>query len=184
MDIWKQRFEIFFGERIFVKRKACPVFTHNKVRAISKEERLRTFVWISLLISGTFWSFYGFYHSQNDRPRPFCKLSAKNPWKKCQIALYCVISAKNDFWARLRAFWSYFTGFVAQNNQKGLFFHIQFEEVMSEICKAQMNDLKISLRFDRLKSSFGGIFRKQKYPLGSYLIVGKEKSEKNQFANF
>ena len=38
-----------------------------------------------------------------------------------------------------------FMRFVAQNNQKSLFLHIQLEKMMSEICKVQMNDLKTFL---------------------------------------
>ena len=44
--------------------------------------------------------------------------------------------------------------------------------------------LNFSVRFRGLNSCFGGMFRKQKCSLGSYLIVGNEESEKNQFANF
>ena len=39
-----------------------------------------------------------------------------------------------------------------------------------------------SVHFRGLNSCFGGMFRKQKCSPDSYLIVGKEKSEKSQFA--
>ena len=44
--------------------------------------------------------------------------------------------------------------------------------------------LKFQCRFSRAQLVFRGMFRKQKCSLGSYLIVGKEKSEKNQFTKF
>ena len=69
-------------------------------------------------------------------------------------------------------------GFFAQNNQKGLLFHIQLEEMVNEICKAQTNDLKFSL-YVLIGSSFERMFLKQKYSLGSYLIVKKEIKEKS-----
>ena len=53
--------------------------------------------------------------------------------------------SKNDFWARLQASWPNFMRFVAQNNQKGLFFPIQLEKMMSKVCKAQTNNLKTLL---------------------------------------
>ena len=43
--------------------------------------------------------------------------------------------------------------------------------------------LKFQRRFSRAQLVFRGMFRKQKCSLGSYLIVGKEKSEKNHFEN-
>ena len=99
--------------------------------------------------------------------------------------MYCVISEKSDFWARLRASWPNFIEFLAQNNQKEQFFHIQLEEMMSEVCKAQTNNLKLyCVCVWSAKSIFRGMFRKQKCSLGSYLIVGKEESEKNHFAKF
>ena len=50
--------------------------------------------------------------------------------------------------------------------------------------KLKRTILKFQYRFSRTQFGFWGMFRKQKCSLGSYLIVGKEKSEKNHFTKF
>ena len=71
-------------------------------------------------------------------------------------------------------------GFFAKNNQKELLFHIQLEVLMSEVCKAQTNDLKTFpyVLIGPIRVSEAKVFP---------MIIsnsGKRKSEKNSFVNF
>ena len=96
--------KLFFANEFSSSEKRALPLQWIEQRLFQRENGfVRTFVWICLLVSGTFRSFYGFYYSQSDRPRPFCNLSAKINEKSAK--LYCVISAQNDSWARLRASW-------------------------------------------------------------------------------
>ena len=77
---------------------------------------------------------------------------AQKPMKQAPNSfVLSYFSKKNDF----RASEPNLMGFFAQNNQKGLSFHIQLEEIVNEICKVQTSDLKTAVRFDRPNSCSG-----------------------------
>jgi len=79
MNFWRRRFKNPFLLVNFRKEKSvlC-LYIQWKAKLFQRENGfVRTFVWISLLVSGTFWSFYGFLLFSNDRPRSFCNLSTK-----------------------------------------------------------------------------------------------------------
>ena len=89
--------------------------------------------------------------------------------------------SKKDFWARQRASWPNLRRFFAQNNQKELILYSAWGTDEHGLWNSNERFEIFTVRFDQLKSSFEGMFRKQKYSLGSYLIVEEEKSE-NRFA--
>ena len=134
------------SETPFCKRKVFPVLHSIKTKAISEGERpCKDVCWNYL---ACFWNILKFpwvFIIPKMIGHSHSAIWAQRRMKQVSNSFVLRYFSKKWVLGTSSGVLTEFYAFFAQDNQKGLFFHIQLEAMMSEVCKAQTNGLKTLL---------------------------------------